>query len=1678
MPSRYRRWLVLLVASLGMWPAAIGIGQAPRPAVFVTQGAGGRLEYGADAQGNRVVDFSHAGYRGGGVPLPDAPVRLVVGAGGDRDGERVQAAIDLVSAMPVDAGGLRGAVLLEPGTYDIEGDLRIAASGVVLRGSGSGERGTVLRAVGTSRRSLIVVSGVGERVEVEATRQAIAAAYVPVGARSVEVRNGAGFRVGDRVIIRRPSTREWIAQLGMDRFPGWRPETRLHWQPASRDIEWDRIVTAVDGGRITVDAPLTTALDATLGGGTLARYQFPGRIARAGVENLQLVSGFDPARAMDEDHAWFAITLDNLEDGWVRQVSARHFVSYVINAERGTRALTVEDVEAREPVSEIGGYRRRVFYTAGQLTLFRRCRSDHGRRDFAVGFMAAGPNVFLECSSTDALDYSGPLESWASGVLFDNVRLRGNGLRLINRGTAGQGSGWAAANSVLWNCEATDVEVQSPPGAINQAYGCKGVVTGDGIVYDPRTMPYRDFYRGMPVEPRSLYLAQLSERLGPSAVAAIAARAVPVSTIGVQRQRAADVEAWARARGKRQAEPNAVPLAVEHGQFRIGGERAWTKRVTYSWFQAQMPHALAKTFGPALTRFAPGRTGVGLTDDLDALAAALPRGAAFYQHYGLWYDRRRVDHNYYGSPEQRTGDVWAPFIELPWSRSGTGRAWDGLSKYDLTRFNPWYFERVKTFADLADRRGLILYHHFYFQHWLLESRAHYVDFPWRPVNTIQATELPDEVPAASTFYDVTHPVRRDLHRRYIRHVLDVLGSNTNVVFGIDREYTGSLAFVEFWLDTIAEWQRDHGRTVRIVLEVPKAQMDAILADPTRGPMITGVDVLGWTYRADGDLFAIRGDLNRAPREQRPDIASPAELEALRQRLGQAPVENRDFLNGPEYQRLFDQLWASSKPMRYRGWREYRDRHPALVLLTEQDEFPELTQAIERAIPAAVRAATRPAPLVTVPRESSWCMARPGETYVVYAIAGAPVTLDLTTDATSFSVTWIGEGTQARDSDRVSGGRVVTLTPPASIAGRPAVAWLARAQASAVAAPPVVPAFPGAQGFGASTPGGRGGRVLVVRSLADAGPGSFRDAVTARGPRIVVFAVAGLITLESPIEITEPFLTVAGQSAPGDGVCLRGHQVSIRTHDVIVRYLRFRPGDIAKVETDGLDIMGEARNVIVDHSSVSWATDENLSPSGAIADVTLQWNIIAESLNRSVHAKGAHGYGSLVRAVGGVTLHHNLWAHNSARNPRLGDNYGKAPYPVFDVVNNVIYDYGDMASGMMGDRLSANYVSNYIRTGPSSDRTKGIIVPTDTADATFFAAGNVFDDGIARDVDAARLLDRQEHQGRRLVALASTPFQVPAVATTDAAQALAMVLENVGATLPRRDAVDARIVTQVRSRTGRLIDSQADVGGWPVYRAGAAEPDVDVDGLPDAWEREHGLSPTDAADSAALGPDGYARIEQYLNALVASTPEALASPRETVTWTVDNLTSIGGHAVTVIGAPQVVERDGYRAVAFNGTSDGLLLDVNPLEGLERFTLEAIIAPDDDGPPEQRFTHIEEAGSGNRAMLETRLLPDRTWSLDTFLKHGEASLTLLDRARTHPAAGWHAVALTFDGATMTHYVNGVSELTGPVAFKPLGAGRMSLGVRQNRVSWFKGRIRVLRITPDVLTPDRLLRADGKP
>lgn len=425
------------------------------------------------------------------------------------------------------------------------------------------------------------------------------------------------------------------------------------------------------------------------------------------------------------------------------------------------------------------------------------------------------------------------------------------------------------------------------------------------------------------------------------------------------------------------------------------------------------------------------------------------------------------------------------------------------------------------------------------------------------------------------------------------------------------------------------------------------------------------------------------------------------------------------------------------------------------------------------------------------------------------------------------------------------------------------ALLAPAEATKVAEPKI-PAFPGAEGFGSATPGGRGGKVIAVTNLNDDGPGSLRAACEAEGPWIVIFRVSGIITLAKKLIVRNPYLTIAGQTAPGDGICLRNFTFVIATHDVVVRYLRSRLGDLTAREDDSITLAAGARHVILDHCSASWSIDEALSLAGDVSNVTVQWCLIAEALNHSQHAKGTHGYGSLSRANGPVSWHHNLWAHNNSRNPRLGDNYGRPPYPTFDVRNNVIYDYGEIASGLTQGKLKVNYVGNYIRPGPSSKAATPIHVGG-PSELSFHIKDNVFEGNEELTRDNSRFFDPVVIDGKPQVQTVAEAFAAPMVRRESAREAFETVLRAVGASLPRRDAVDARIVNEVRQRKGSIIDSQSQVGGWPELKSTTPPPDVDGDGMPDKWERLHGLNPNDSADgSADKDRDGYTNIEEYLN----------------------------------------------------------------------------------------------------------------------------------------------------------------------------------------------------------------------
>lgn len=440
--------------------------------------------------------------------------------------------------------------------------------------------------------------------------------------------------------------------------------------------------------------------------------------------------------------------------------------------------------------------------------------------------------------------------------------------------------------------------------------------------------------------------------------------------------------------------------------------------------------------------------------------------------------------------------------------------------------------------------------------------------------------------------------------------------------------------------------------------------------------------------------------------------------------------------------------------------------------------------------------------------------------------------------------------------------------------------------TAAAAAADLPAFPGAEGFGRVARGGRGGDVYHVTTLADAGPGSLREGIkTAKGPRTIVFEVAGTIQLKSALVLDKSFVTIAGQTAPGDGITLRDYSFQMKkVTDVVVRYVRFRLGDENKpVGAKGGDdtvVTDDIDRVIFDHCSLSWAIDgtHDLRRGG---NFTLQWCIVSEALNHSLHNKGSHAMAASYRDLSGdITLHHNLISTCRDRHPTLG-SAKEPPRRIVDFRNNVIYNWSASGTANFADHF-INCVNNVWRPGPMTDATKQPIAMKGSLPdlAKGYMSGNVFEgrDDFTRDNYAALdfkrwLISSNPTSGYNYAGTvadwkAEAPAELGAALpqTQPAAAAAELVLARAGAAL-RRDAVDVRVVDNVRTRQGKVLDSQAEVGGRPVLAAKPAPRDTDRDGMPDAWEVAHGLDPKKPADGAATGANGYTNLENYLNSLV-------------------------------------------------------------------------------------------------------------------------------------------------------------------------------------------------------------------
>ncbi len=439
----------------------------------------------------------------------------------------------------------------------------------------------------------------------------------------------------------------------------------------------------------------------------------------------------------------------------------------------------------------------------------------------------------------------------------------------------------------------------------------------------------------------------------------------------------------------------------------------------------------------------------------------------------------------------------------------------------------------------------------------------------------------------------------------------------------------------------------------------------------------------------------------------------------------------------------------------------------------------------------------------------------------------------------------------------------------------------------------LPAFPGAEGFGAEAVGGRGGSVVKVTTLADSGPGSFREAVSGCGTtparRIVVFEVSGIINLESGLLIDCSYLTIAGQTSPG-GILVTGYQTTLNAHEVIIQHMRFRVGshriaDGANPETlDSFDIWGNAQghmqndayNIIIDHSSISWGVDENFSFAYNPRNITVQWSIISEGLSRAGHPKGEHSKGMLVWGKFSpdltLSLHHNYFAHNYARNPMINGPNGDSP--LVDVANNVVYSWFGGAIQVSTDHVRTNWRHSYARRGPRSNANAYEVAHgagnfANDPQPVAYVEGNIGTHRLDQTADDWAVAIGWQYILQDQAWRRTTPWPVPPVTIMPMTEAVAdCILTGVGATAPVRDSVDTRVVADFAAGTGDIIDNVTFPDDFPVFATPTPPVDSDNDGMPDDWENSQGLNNTLDDSAQDQDGDGYTNIEEYLHHLSA------------------------------------------------------------------------------------------------------------------------------------------------------------------------------------------------------------------
>jgi len=519
---RVDRWKgrgVFLLLSCFAWPclSLAGDPASTKPrSKWVHEGPDGELSYAKLERGDRIMDFSSAGYMGGGIGIPAVPVRATVSPSGGDDTVAIQSAIDAVAKLEPKAGFFRGAVLLQPGTYTCKGSLRVSSSGVVLRGSGSGPNGSTIKMEGAPH-VCIVVSGVTSIKEI-GPRIRILDAYIPSGATSFKIENGSDLKSGDTIRIRRPVTSSWVKFMSMDALV--RDGRKETWLSNSGDIFTSRKITGLDGARISLDVPITDSFDSKQldpPGASVVKCVTSGQIVQCGVESLRIVSPPQAVEIAQRHHQ--AILINGAVDCWLRDVAIEDTVNSV-SLGAATSRITVENVRLRHTLATLGAAKPADLSASGSQILFNRCT---GNGDnifyFVTGPRATGPIVLLNCSFRGS-GHIQPHARWATGLLVDCCEVPESGIDFMNRGEMGSGHGWTIGWAVAWNCVARSYVIQQPPGAANWAIGCRGAREVKGMPFNHEPPMAEGIFdsHDSPVTPTSLYLAQLKDRAGAQAL--------------------------------------------------------------------------------------------------------------------------------------------------------------------------------------------------------------------------------------------------------------------------------------------------------------------------------------------------------------------------------------------------------------------------------------------------------------------------------------------------------------------------------------------------------------------------------------------------------------------------------------------------------------------------------------------------------------------------------------------------------------------------------------------------------------------------------------------------------------------------------------------------------------------------------------------------------------------------------------------------------------------------------------------------------------------------------------------------------------------------------------------------------------------------------------------------------